>query len=216
MTIRLRGRARKALDFVTFPLRALMPAGENHVGLTSRRNERFDYVAREVRGRVLDIGCGPHNLFVRRFVEDGVGIDVFPYDGLAPDQMVEDMTCLPFDDGTFDSVTFIANFNHIPRPDRIAELREAYRVLRPHGTVVITMGSKLAEVLIHRLVHLYDRVLGTRLDVDTERGMHEDEDLHVDDDEIIGVLFDAGFVDVRRRRFLTQWGLNHLFVAIRG
>lgn len=104
--------------------------------------DRFDYVAREVRGHCLDIGCGPRNRFVREYLDgDGVGVDVFPYEGLEPEQILEDMTKLPFADGSFDTVTFLANFNHIPEPLRDAELAEAMRVLRPRGNVIITMGN---------------------------------------------------------------------------
>lgn len=212
----MRSRRQAAIDFVTFPVRAVLPVQESKWGMTSRPDERFEYVANIARGRVLDIGCGRNNTFINRHATpDSVGIDVFAYEGLAPEQIVEDMTHLPFGDATFDTVTFIANLNHIPSGDREAELREAFRVLRPGGQVVATMGSKVAEVLIHRLVHTYDRVLGTNLDMDTERGMHEDEEFHLPDDEIRRLLTTAGFTEIRKVRFMTQWGFNHLFVGIR-
>lgn len=75
----------KALDTVTFPLRALTLFHRDAIGLSSLATERFDYVARHVKGFCLDIGCGPGNRFIKEFCGDnGVGIDVFPYDGLAP------------------------------------------------------------------------------------------------------------------------------------
>ena len=211
-TVRSRGQLAK--DFATFPLRAVLPVQRTKWGLTSRPAERFEYVAREVHGRVLDIGCGRHNTFVKEFAPgDSVGIDVFRYEGLSDEHVVEDMTNLPFDDASFDSVTFIANLNHVPRNDRDAELREAFRVLRPGGRIVVTMGNPVAEVAIHKLVELYDRVFGTKLDMDNERGMHEDEDLFLREAEIVERLAAAGFRDVRKTYFTTQWGLNHLFTA---
>jgi SAM-dependent methyltransferase len=212
----MRSRGQLLKDFVTFPLRAVLPVQESKWGLTARPDERFEYVAREVEGRVLDIGCGRDNTFVTRYAGgNGVGIDVFRYDGLDDENIVEDMTHLPFPDASFDTVTFIANFNHIPQPDRDAEVREAFRVVRPGGKVVVTMGNPLAELTIHRLVHAYDHLLGTNLDMDTERGMHEDEEYFVRDRVIVEHLAAAGFRGVEKRYFVTQWGLNHLLTARR-
>jgi len=81
---KFRSFQQKLKDFVAFPLRALWLFEQDKWGLTALASERFDYVAREVRGRCLDVGCGRRNRFVREFVGDtSVGIDVFPYEGLA-------------------------------------------------------------------------------------------------------------------------------------
>ena len=212
----MRARGQQVKDFLTFPLRAVLPVQESRWGLTSRPDERFEYVAREISGRVLDIGCGRHNAFINRYASgNGVGVDVFRYDGLAEENIVDDMAHLPFPDASFDTVTFIACFNHIPKTERDAEVREAFRVLRKGGKIVVTMGNPLAELAIHRLVHVYDRLLGTKLDMDTERGMHEDEEYFVRDRVIVEHLAAGGFRDVRKRSFVTQWGLNHLLTAQR-
>jgi ubiquinone/menaquinone biosynthesis C-methylase UbiE len=126
---------------------------------------------------------------------------------------VDDLTVFPFADATFGTVTFIANLNHVPRSKRDAELAEALRVLRPGGNIVVTMGHPVAEVLVHKLVWLYDRLLGTRFDMDTERGMHEEEEYFLTDVEIVERLARAGFRDIAKKRFASQWGLNHLFVG---
>jgi SAM-dependent methyltransferase len=203
-----------AKDFVTFPVRAMTLFHEDRVGLSCLATERFDYVQREVRGTCLDIGCGYHNRFINQFLDgNGTGIDVFPYEGLVPEQIVEDMTHLPFEDGSYDTVTFIANINHVPEPARDAELAEAFRVLRPSGRIVVTMGNPIAEVLVHKVVWLSDKLLGTKNDMDTERGMEEDEEYFLTDREIRGRLTNAGFRDIKKKYFKTQWGLNHLFVA---
>lgn len=75
------------------------------------------------------------------------------------------------------------------------------------------MGSAIAEILVHKLVWLYDRLFNTRLDMDGERGMQEDEDYYLTDSEIHRRLLRAGFEGTRKKYFWTQWGLNHLFVA---
>jgi SAM-dependent methyltransferase len=209
-----RSRLQLIVDAISFPVRAITLFDRDRCGLSSLRTERFDYVEREVLGRTLDYGCGPHNRFVAENLnENGCGVDVFQYEGLCADNILKDPTSLPFDDGSFDSVTFIANLNHIPAQMRDSELAEAWRVLRPGGNVIVTMGNPLAEILVHQVVALYDRFLGTNYDVDGERGMHADEEYYLLDSEIRERLVRAGFSRIRKRRFWTQWGLNGLHVG---
>lgn len=209
-----RGPGQRWVDFVTFPFRALALHEHDLGPLSSLPTERFDYVKREVSGRCLDIGCGRHDRFIKSWCGgNGVGIDVFPYEGLRREQIVPEPTQLPFVDESFDTVTFIANLNHVPRSLRDAELAEAHRCLVPGGRVVVTMGNPVAEILVHKLVALYDRFLGTNFDVDTERGMGAEEEFFLLDSEIIERLTCAGFRDIRKKRFWTQWGLNHLLTG---
>ena len=48
---------------------------------------------------------------------------------------------------------------------------------------------------------------------DSQRGMHAEEELYLNDSEIIERLTKAGFQQLLKEHFWTQWGLNHLFVA---
>jgi SAM-dependent methyltransferase len=209
-----RGKTQKLKDFLFFPLRALLLFNDDRWGLSSLRSERFDYVARDALGHCLDVGCGPHNLFVRRYLDGcGAGIDIFPYDGLTEQNILKDVARFRFQSNSFDSVTFIACINHIPKSMRDAELAEAYRCLKPSGNIIITMGSPLAEIIVHKVVSLYDRLFGTQHDIDSQRRMHEEEAYYLTDSEIIDRLSRAGFVNITKKYFLTQWGLNHLFTA---
>jgi SAM-dependent methyltransferase len=209
-----RAKSQKIIDFVFFPLRAGVLFHQDKWGLSSLASDRFYYAAEEVTGFCLDVGCGRFNRFVVEFLNgDGRGIDIFPYEGLSADQIVEDITQFPFEDGRFDSVTFIANINHIPKPMRDIELAEAYRCLKSRGKIIVTMGNPLAEILVHKIVWLYDRFLGTHVDVDGERGMKEEEEYYLVDSEIIARLQKAGFKNIRKRHFFTQWWLNHMFIA---
>jgi SAM-dependent methyltransferase len=211
-----RTNVQRFIDFVTFPVRAVTLFHRDRFGLSSLASERFDYAAAEVKGRCLDIGCGHHNRFIREYCENqGSGIDIFPYEGLTAENLVETLDHFPFNEATFGTVTFIANLNHCPREKRDLELREAYRVLEPGGRIVVTMGNPLAELAVHKVVWIYDKLFGTNVDMDTERGMEEGEEYYLTDTEIRERLTRAGFVNIRKRYFGTQWGLNHLFVGLK-
>ena len=160
------------------------------------------------------MGCGKHNRFVNEFLDGGgKGIDVYPYEGLTEENLVEDISHFPFTDESFDSVTFIANINHVPESLRDLELAEAYRCLKPGGNIIITMGNPVAEILAHKMVWLYDKLLGTDFDVDSERGMDEEEEYFLTDGESKTRLRRAGFTGIIKKYFVTQWFLNHLFVG---
>lgn len=214
MPMRERSTWQKIKDFITLPARSLFLYEGRRFGLSSTQDERFEYAAKEVKGYCLDVGCGKYNRFIKVFLNgNGKGIDLFPYEGLTAENLVNDLTHFPFPDATFSSVTFIANFNHIPKGDREVELAEALRCLKPGGNVIITMPSPIAGILVHKFVHWYDHIFGTHYDVDTIRGMHHDEEFYVTDREIRGRLEEAGFKNITKKYFFTQWGMNHSFVG---
>lgn len=209
-----RGGLQKLLDFLFFPIRAFVLFEKDRWGLSSLASERFYYVADQVRGFCLDVGCGKWNRFIMDFLHgNGKGIDVYKYEGLTDEHLVKDISHFPFEDQSFDSVTFIANLNHVPKLLRDVELAEAYRCLKPGGNIIITMGNPLAEILVHKVVWFWDHCLGTHVDMDTERGMDQEEDYYLLDREIKERLIRAGFKNLRKRYFFTQWCLNHLFIA---
>jgi SAM-dependent methyltransferase len=210
----MRNKTQKLKDFVTFPLRAVSLFEKDKWGFSSLASERFDYVKSEVVGYCLDVGCGRNNRFIREYLDNnGRGIDVYPYAGLTKENLVKDISHFPFNNASFDSITFIASLNHAPRPLRDKELAESHRCLKKDGNIIITMGNPLAEIAIHKIVFLYDKIFKTKHDVDSERGMDKEEDYYLTDKEIKGRLEKAGFKKIRKKYFLTQWGLNHIFVA---
>jgi SAM-dependent methyltransferase len=142
------------------------------------------------------------------------GIDVFPYESLGPQNIVEDPSRLPFEQGEFETVTYIANVNHVPRHLRDAEIAEAFRCYKRGGKdILVTMGSILAEILTHPAFAVCDRLFETKYDIDHLRGMQEGEDCFVTGREVRLRLKRAGFVQVSRRRFWTQWGLNGMYIG---
>src|SRR5687767_5739060 len=82
-------------DAVMFPFRAVFIHERSRGGLSSLRDQRMRAVAKYCSGRTLDIGCGPNNLFIRHYYRapDSVGIDCFPYEGVA--NVVEAMPTIP-------------------------------------------------------------------------------------------------------------------------
>jgi SAM-dependent methyltransferase len=198
------------LDSIFLPLRGLFGGTEGKWGLSSIRDERMRTVASYCRGKVLDIGCGPGNYFVKQYIGDdqAIGVDVYPYEGV--ELVVGNMARLPFEDGSFDTVTLIAVGGHIPKRSRTEEFKEFTRVLKVGGRLLMTEGEPITQYLRHKWLHFYMRLLGKK-DVDTERGMQEGEEYCMPRDELIKYLSTPPLKFAMRKRFM--WGLNNLYMA---
>ena len=176
---------------------------------------RHRVVLPQLRGRVLDVGCGYNGLVAayRRGAgsngspgpsghgaAESVGVDVYPWEGA--DVIVADTAELDFPDGGFDTVTIVAALNHIP--NRLDVLREAHRVLAPGGRVVLTMIPPRMSWAWHTLRRPWDAD-------QTERGMKEGEVYGLSNKQVLDLVRQAGFEPVVDRRFMV--GLNRLTVA---
>jgi SAM-dependent methyltransferase len=89
-------------------------------------------------GDLLDIGCGekPHETILRQYVRSYTGLD---HEHTLHDARADvwgDASDLPFADASFNTVVMFQTLEHIPEPARA--LSEAFRVLRPSGTILIT------------------------------------------------------------------------------
>ncbi len=97
---------------------------------------------------VLDVGCGAGGM-VRWFREQGarpIGVEcgeamrqrAIDADPDHADDYVDAVgQDLPFDDGSFDVVHFMASLHHVPLGEMDAALAEAARVVRPGGVVYV-------------------------------------------------------------------------------
>jgi ubiquinone/menaquinone biosynthesis C-methylase UbiE len=162
--------------------------------------KRNSVVAKLARGRVLDVGCGS-NILVR-LVGNGVGVDVYPWPGV--DILIQDASMLPFKDGCFDTITFVASLNHIP--NRIEALREAARVMTPDGQILVTMIGPTLSRIWHRLIKRYD------MD-QTERGMAPGETWGLTEEQIRRLASEAGLRVEAVVPF--ELGLNRVYVIRR-
>jgi len=150
-----------------------------------------------VRGSMLDIGCGYNNL-VHAYNGPGIGIDTYSWDGI--DVQIGDAGALPFPDTCYDTVTIIAALNHIP--NREAALKEAWRVLRPNGRLLVTMIEPITGWLAHILFKQDEEMRG---------GFGKGEVKGMRRGEVRELISEAGF-RLREERWF-EFGLNWLFVA---
>lgn len=192
------GTVQKIWDFIGSPLRMVLLPDESsrRLGLTSLEDERINAVLPHIRGRLLDVGAGKNTL-VRRY-GNGVGVEVFDWGGGA--QLIEDSAHLPFEDASFDTVTFVASLNHIP--ERREALQEAARVLCPGGRLLITMISAFLGGIGHRIWWYSE---------DKTRQIADGELDGMNAADIWQLCREAGFEPVWRRRFL--YGMNNLYLG---
>jgi SAM-dependent methyltransferase len=93
----------------------------------------------ELKGEVLDVGCGrkPYRSLVDSARYVGVDIDSPATREIGAADIYYDGSTLPFDRASFDAVICSQVLEHIFAPDEF--LREIWRVLRPGGQLVLTV-----------------------------------------------------------------------------
>ncbi len=108
------------------------------------------------RGRVLDVGAGEMPWRELMPGVDYVGIDVEGADRFGMrrngDLIYFDGRVIPFPDGAFDHVLCVEVLEHVEAPD--AFMRELARVLRPDGSLALTMPW---SARLHHLPQDYQR-----------------------------------------------------------
>jgi SAM-dependent methyltransferase len=113
------------------------PAGNLSVG--DRQDARAFAEFARLKGRVLDVGCGPQGLPSYSGGDQFVGIDPLR-GGRREFVFVQGIAeYLPFRDGVFDRVLFATSLDHMLSPQRA--LAESRRVLKPDGLVCVWHGE---------------------------------------------------------------------------
>ena len=153
--------------------------------------------------RILDIGChqGEFLKFLGEKISPSVGLDpLYQSNGnfeghlLSAKEFHEGM---PFDKNSFDAVVLLATIEHIENKAAIA--REAGRLLRSGGHVVITVPSLFA-----------DKILSIFLFLGIVDGMSLEEHHGFLPEELPGIFEPHGFKLKTLKKF--QFGLNNLYV----
>lgn len=131
----------------------------------------LERLARPGAKDVVDIGCGGGAL-VRELTVRGarvVGVEVSAHqlaaavaqdDGNGARYVVGEAQRLPLDDAAADLAVFMRTLHHVPEPSMLDALREARRVLRPHGLVYV--AEPLTEGDFFELVSLVEDELEVR------------------------------------------------------
>ena len=163
---------------------------------TTLEEERLRAVRPWIAGRLLDIGAGPNTL-VNEY-RNGVGVDVYDWGGGA--LVVADTSQLPFRAQSFDTVTFLACLNHIPNREDV--LREARRLSRPGGRLIVTMIDPILGGIGHKIWwYSEDKVRG---------GMKPGEVGGLWTRDVVRICRLAGFKLRHHGRFV--YGMNNLLV----
>ena len=190
------------LSRLCFPLLAVLSREQSkRLGFVPIDDERVIMALNHVEGRVLDIGCGA-NVFVRSY-GDGVGADVVDWEGA--DVVIRDAAELPFEDDSFDTVSYLACLNHIPNRDEA--VIEAARVLKRDGRILVTMINPRIGAFVHWLRERNDP------DHKQRHIDHKHELMGMSPRHVTKLLNKAGFSNVRRKRFVL--GLNNIYIALR-
>src|SRR6266478_9054983 len=102
--------------------------------------------------RVCDLGCGLDAAFLDFAAEriaDGVGVDDQVRDGGSGKWQrvrADIRAALPLESGRFDHVVMLAVLEHLAEPEPV--LREAYRILAPGGSLIMTWPSEMVDPIL--------------------------------------------------------------------
>ena len=185
-------------DFIGIPFRFVLFDQKwlPRLGWTTLEEERNNIVLPLIRGELLDIGAGTNTL-VKNYGR-GLGVDVVDWGGGA--LVVKNTATLPLENDSYETITFIACLNHIPNRSEV--LKEARRLIKPNGRVLITMIDPVLGDIGHAIWwYSEDKKRG---------GMVAGEVGGMWTKQIIKICDDTGFKLIEHRRF--EFGLNHLYI----
>ena len=172
---------------------------------------RFRAAAPHIRDRstVCDLGCGagaPFLNYIESRLLSGTGLD--EHVGQSPQENISvvraDITAkLPLEAGQFDHVTMLAVLEHLTEPTRL--LAEAYRILRPGGSLIMTWPSPAVDPFLEVLTRI--KLVHDELGFDQHQP-------RIPTEKLKEMLRGIGFTRFEDGRF--EMGLNNWLVAHKG
>src|ERR1700732_1176836 len=174
----------------------------------ARQRFRAAYPHIRKGARVCDLGCGLDAAFLDFAAERitrGVGLDDQVRGGAGGrwQRVRADIRqALPLESGQFDNVVMLAVLEHLPEPEPV--LREAYRILAPGGSLILTWPSAVVDPLL-KVLH------GLKLVSDEMESDEHQKRIPVG--TLQHMLHRIGFTDFIHYTF--ELGLNNLMVAFR-
>ncbi|MDQ1469879.1 MAG: hypothetical protein QOJ99_1359 [Bryobacterales bacterium] len=138
------------------PLRDCFSSGKSGFFHQRKRDLIADRFARRSidtrRWNYLDVGCGQGELLSLLSCSFATSTGCDPSAGMLQQAgsghivLQQDALRLPFEGCTFDFLTAVCVYHHVPAQDRVALTREAYRVLKPGGTLCIIEHNPLNPI----------------------------------------------------------------------
>ena len=174
----------------------------------ARQRFRAAYPHIRKGARVCDLGCGLDAAFLDFAAEriaHGVGVDDQVRDGAGGQWQrvrADIQAALPLESGQFDNVVMLAVLEHLVEPEPV--LREAYRILAPGGSLILTWPAAIVDPIL-KVLH------GLRLVSDEMESDKHQKRISVG--TLQQMLHRIGFADFLHYTF--ELGLNNLLVATR-
>src|SRR6266571_46455 len=158
---------------------------------------RAAYPYLSAASRVCDLGCGLEMAFLD-FAEDKIAC------GVGIDDQVESGTHgrWQLSDAQFDHVVMLAVFEHLAEPESV--LREAFRILAPGGSLIMTWPAAMVDPILNVLHTLH--LVSDEMESDEHQK-------RIPVTEVQRLLEHVGFREFHHEKF--ELGLNNLMVAAR-